>query len=327
MFAAVLCIGAGTISAEPIKIATLSPDGSPWMKQMRAAAAEVERATDGRLELKFYPGGVMGDDKAVLRKMRVGQLQGAMLTGGSLTNAFTDVQLYNLPMVFQNLAEVDYVRSRMDPVLMEGLAAGGYRSFGFVELGFAYAMGSMPGTSVAAARALKVWVPDGDPGSANTTEAFGITPIPLTIADVLAGLQTGLINAVAMPPVGAVALQWHTQLKYVLDLPLVYVFGTLVLSERTFEKLSVADKEAMLRIVGATVRSLDKQARADHEQALVALVKQGMQMLTASPLEVAEWQSSADAGSKRLLERGVVTKEGFESLARHLAESRSSSAR
>jgi TRAP-type C4-dicarboxylate transport system substrate-binding protein len=317
----------GAADAEVVKIATLSPDGSPWMKEMRAAGAELERATEGRVVLKFYPGGVMGDDKAVLRKMRIGQLQGAMLTGGSLTNAYTDVQLYNLPMVFRSLEEVDFVRARMDPRLVDGLAAGGFRSLGFVELGFAYAMSTTPGTSVAAARALKVWAPDGDPGSANTLEAFAITPIPLTIADVLAGLQTGLINAVAIPPVGAVALQWHTQLDYVLDLPLVYVFGTLVVDERTFDKLSEEDQSATTRIVGKTVRALDKRARRDHEQSLAALAKQGIKMLEPSPAEVAEWQTFADAGTKRLVERGVVTPEGFDALMRILAEHRGSGAR
>ena len=309
-------------AAQALKIATLSPEGSPWMKRMRTAAADVEEATGGRVTLKFYPGGVMGDDKALLRKMRVGQLHGAMLTGGSLTNAFTDVQLYNLPMIFRNLAEVDHVRERMDARIIEGLAGGGYRSLGFVELGFAYAMSTVPGTSVEKARALEVWLPDGDPGSAHTIEAFGITPIPLTIADVLAGLQTGLVNAVAMPPVGAVALQWHTQLDYILDLPLVYVYGTLVLSNRAFGKLSADDKAVVTDIVGSAVKELDRASRADHEAALEVLLKQGLERLVPSPAETAEWQSFADAGTERLLAKGVVTRAGFDALQGYLAEYR-----
>ena len=121
------------------------------------------------------------------------------------------ITLYSLPMVFNDLGEVDYVRGHMDHYILEGLKSNGFTALGIAEVGFAYAMSNVNDASVEGARTQKVWVPDGDPGAAYAAQAFGIAPVPLTIADVLAGLQTGLINAVAMPPVGAVALQWHTQ--------------------------------------------------------------------------------------------------------------------
>jgi TRAP-type C4-dicarboxylate transport system substrate-binding protein len=308
--------------AATFKIATLSPDGSAWMKAMRSAASEVAEATQGRVKFKFYPGGVMGDDKVVLRRMRLGQLQGAALTAGSLTSAYTDVQLYNLPMVFRDLEEVDYVRERLDHRLMAGLAANGYEALGFAEVGFAYAMSSVQATSVAEARRLKVWVPDGDPGTQRTAEAFGIAPIPLTIADVLAGLQTGLINAVTIPPIGAVALQWHTQLDYVLDVPLLYVFGTMVLSGSSFAKLTETDQDTVRRLVGTALAGIDAQSRADHESALAALQQQGLMLMRPGANELSEWQSAADAASARMLEKGVVTQLGYDELNTYLLEYR-----
>jgi TRAP-type C4-dicarboxylate transport system substrate-binding protein len=309
-------------SATTFKIATISIDGSGWMKAMRAAAADVEVATQGRVKFKFYPGGVMGDDTTVLRRMRLGQLHGAALTAGSLTSAYTDVQLYNLPMVFRDLDEVDYVRERLDPQLMRGLSANGYEALGFAEVGFAYPMSSVQATSVADVRGLKVWVPAGDPGTQRTAEAFGIAPIPLTMADVLAGLQTGLINAVTIPPIGAVALQWHTQLDYVLDLPLLYVFGTMGLSNSSFSKLSAADQETVRRLVGAALAGIDAQSRADHESALAALQQQGLVLMHPGADEFSEWQSSADAGTARMLETGVVTQTGYDTLNTYLLEYR-----
>jgi TRAP-type C4-dicarboxylate transport system substrate-binding protein len=292
------------------------------MKAMRSAASEVAEATQGRVKFKFYPGGVMGDDKVVLRRMRLGQLQGAALTAGSLTSAYTDVQLYNLPMVFRDLEEVDYVRERLDHRLMAGLAANGYEALGFAEVGFAYAMSSVQATSVAEARRLKVWVPDGDPGTQRTAEAFGIAPIPLTIADVLAGLQTGLINAVTIPPIGAVALQWHTQLDYVLDVPLLYVFGTMVLSGSSFAKLTETDQDTVRRLVGTALAGIDAQSRADHESALAALQQQGLMLMRPGANELSEWQSAADAASARMLEKGVVTQLGYDELNTYLLEYR-----
>jgi TRAP-type C4-dicarboxylate transport system substrate-binding protein len=309
-------------SATTFKIATLAIDGSGWMKAMRAAAADVEEATQGRVKFKFYPGAVMGDDTTVLRRMRLGQLHGAALAAGSLTSAYTDVQLYNLPMVFRDLDEVDYVRERLDRRLMRGLSANGYEALGFAELGFAYAMSSVEATSVADVRGLKVWVPVGDPGTQRTAEAFGIAPIPLTMADVLAGLQTGLINAVTIPPIGAVALQWHTQLDYVLDLPLLYVFGTMVLSNSSFSKLSAADQETVRRLVGAALAGIDAQSRADHESALAALQQQGLVLMHPGADEFSEWQSYADAATARMLETGVVTQTGYDALNTYLLEYR-----
>jgi TRAP-type C4-dicarboxylate transport system substrate-binding protein len=264
----------------------------------------------------------MGDDTTVLRRIRLGQLHGAALTAGSLTSAYTDVQLYNLPMVFRDLDEVDYVRERLDRQLMKGLSANGYEALGFAEVGFAYAMSSVQATSVAEIGGLKVWVPAGDPGTQRTAEAFGIAPIPLTFADVLAGLQTGLINAVTIPPIAAVALQWHTQLDYVLDLPFLYVFGTMVLSNSSFSKLSTADQETVRRLVGAALAGIDAQSRADHESALAALQQQGLVLMHPGADELSEWQSSADAATARMLETGVVTQTGYEALNTYLLEYR-----
>ena len=132
-----------------LKIAALSPEGSVWMNLLRAGGESVAAATEGRVAFKFYPGGVMGDDKAVLRKMRVGQLHGAVMTAGALVQVYPDIALYNLPMLFRSGDEADYVRERLDARLMAGLEERGFVAFGFAEVGFAYAMSQNPVTSVA----------------------------------------------------------------------------------------------------------------------------------------------------------------------------------
>ena len=123
------------------KIATAAPDGTMWMQEMRAAAEQIEKRTAKRVEFRFYPGGVMGSDKSVLRKIRIGQLHGGLITGGGLASVYTDANLYSLPFLFRNYKEVDFIRGKMDPVLIAGLKKKGYISFGFSEGGFAYLMG------------------------------------------------------------------------------------------------------------------------------------------------------------------------------------------
>ncbi len=309
--------------AQVFKIATISPDGSAWMKAMREASKNLAVATEDRVKFKFYPGGVMGDDKAVLRKIRFGQLQGAAIASSALTGQYTDVQLYGMPMAFNDYAEVDYVRARMDPVIAEGLERNGFTILGFAEVGFAHAMAKTPISSVVEARESRVWIPDNDPGAATAIQAFGISPIPLTVADVLPSLQTGLIDAVAVPAVGAVALQWHTQLKYMSDLPLLYIYGVFTVSSKAFNKLSRSDQNLVRKTIAGALDRVNHQARADQGSAIDALRNQGITEEMPDREEVEEWRSLAQKARDRMVAEGTVTLAGYEALQRYLAQFRS----
>lgn len=309
-------------AATTFKIATLSPDGSTAVKLLRAAGEEISTRTDGRVTFKFYPGGVMGDDQAVLRKIRAGQLHGAVLTAGGLTQTYGDIQLYNLPMAFENLDEVDYVRARMDDSLLEGLRQEGYVGFGFAEVGFAYAMSQEPVQTLDEIRAQKVWVPDGDPGSELAVATFGISPIPLSIADVLSGLQTGLINGVAVPPVAAIALQWYTQLDYALDVPLLYVYGLLAVKDRQFEKLSDADQQVFTQVMRDMIREVSASSRKDHERAVEVLTEQGITWESPAEGEVEQWRQLSQEAARSLIDEGILTEQKVDTLRELVAEYR-----
>jgi TRAP-type C4-dicarboxylate transport system substrate-binding protein len=309
-------------AAETLKIATISPEGSSWMRIMREGAAQVARDTQNRVAIRFYTGGAMGDDKAVLRKIRAGQLQGAAITTGSLTQLYGDVQLYNLPMLFRNYAEVDVVRRRVDPLIEAGIETKGFEVLGFAEAGFAYAMSRLPASSVQAARRQRMWIPDADPGAQIAVKAFGIDSVPLTIIDVLPMLQSGNIDAVAMPPVGVVALQWHSYLKHVLDIPLVYVYGTIVLDQRAFAKLSAADQATVRRVMGAAMARINETNRRDNDAARQALQRQGLRFITPNPQEYAGWKAAADKAVRDTVAAGTVSRPMYDVLVRTLEQVR-----
>lgn len=313
---------AGAALAATLKIATVSPDGSVWMKLLREAAKEIERETAGRVALKLYPGGVMGDERAMMRKLRIGQLQGAVLVTGVFNRIYPDVQLYNLPMQFRGLEEVDHVREHLDTELMQGLEASGFVSLGFAEVGMAYAMSTRPARSLSDAASLKVWAPLGNEAVVEAMRDFGISPIPLTITDVLAGLQTGLIDTVAVPPVGALALQWHGPIEYILDLPFMYIHAPMVLAKRPFERLDEADRAAVRRLLGRAVEEADAGNRAAHDAVWRVLQQQGLSLVRPSPEEAAEWQARADAASRKWVADGIVSAELYERFVSLLAEFR-----
>lgn len=307
------------------KIATLAPDGTSWMDEFRKGADEVKTRTDGRVEFRFYPGGVMGNDKSVLRKIRIGQLQGGAITGGGLAEIYPDAQIYSLPFMFHSLKEVDYVRKRMDPLIIAGLKKAGFTSFGISEGGFAYLMSNKPVRSAADLKSLKVWVPDGDNISRAAFEAVDVYPISLPLTDVLTGLQTGLIDTVASSPIGAIALQWHTQVKYLTDMPLVYLYGTLVVSNRAFDRLSPADQQVVKQVFGEVFKRLNSENRSDNAKAREALKAQGIQFV--EPLRGDDgWQMVVKHTINRLVKSNVLSASMLATLQHNLDAYRHGSA-
>ncbi|MGD8908327.1 MAG: TRAP transporter substrate-binding protein DctP [Chromatiales bacterium] len=313
-------------AATTLKIATIAPDGTSWMKQMRAAANQIEQGTEGRVKLRFYPGGVMGNDNSVLRKIRVGQLHGGAITGGGLSVVYPSAQVYNLPFQFRNLREVDAVRQVMDKEIIEGLQKTGFVSFGLSEGGFAYLLSNTPVKTTGDMRGLKIWIPEGDEVNARMFEALGISPIPLPITDVMTGLQTGLIDTIASSPIGAIALQWHTRVKYLTQVPVAYLYATLVIKEKALARLDEADRALLIQVLRETFSALDAQNRQDNLQALEALKRQGIEFVEPSLEQQQEWEKHANTMLKSLSTQGFFDAAMLDHLQQLIQATRSASA-
>ncbi|EDY86852.1 trap dicarboxylate transporter, putative [gamma proteobacterium HTCC5015] len=309
-------------SAATLKIATVVPEGTHWMKEFRAAGQAVEESTEGRVKLKFYPGGVMGSDQSVLRKMRIGQLNGGALSSGSLAQHYSGVNLYSLPFLFRNYDEVRAVRDLIDPVIQQELAKKGLVVLGISEGGFAYMFSDRAVQSVEDIKSRKVWVPEGDRISRETFESAGISPVALPISDVYTGLQTGLIDTVAINPTGAIALQWHTRVNAMTHEPLLFIMGMMVVDKRAFMRLSTADQGVVKEAVSAAFGRLDQANRNNDEQALKALEANGIEIAPMSEANRAEWQKLADATLQRLEGEGVFPKALLSKVRERLAQLR-----
>ena len=144
----------------------------------------------------------------------------------------------------------------------------------------------------------------------------------LPIADVLAGLQTGLIDSIGSPPVGAIALQWYTQVEHAIDLPLLYVYGLFAMAERPFNRLSPEHQAIVNKELRAAVAAADGSARRDHESAKSALTTQGIQWATPSDTEFSEWDSLASAARGRIVDAGFVTKDVYTQIESLITEFR-----
>jgi len=321
-----LLILAGPAAAADLKIATIAPEGSTWMKDMRGAASEIAERTDGRVNIKLYGGGVMGDDKKVLRKIRIGQLHGGVFTANSMEQHYPDLNIYGLPLLFETRAEVDYVRERIDPKLEKGLEEAGFVSFGFAGGGFARFLSGTPVRSVADLEGKKVWVPEGDQISYRAMEALDLSPVTLPMTDVLTGLQTGLIDIVASPPVAVLVLQWHTKVDYLTELPLLYTLGYLAIDKRAFSRLSQADQAVVDEVMNRVYENFDRVNQADNEEALAALANTGVDFVEPAAGAIDRWREPVMAANRSLAEEGYLSPELLEEVLALLAEYRAQAA-
>lgn len=293
----VLCLAllgaSSSTTAQTLKMATVAPDGLAWIKQLRAAMKAIDQETEGRVKFKLYPGGVQGDDSTVLRKMRIGQLQGGALAAGALIRFYTDLQIYNMPLQFKDSNEVQHVRAEMDEGIIDGIKQGGVHVFPLIETGFAYLLSKKPVSKPEDMTNLKVWVPDGDPLGEQLVKLFKVSPVPLNITDVLAALQTGLVDAVAVPPLVAIALQWHNHVDYMMDLPLMYIYSVLAVDERAMKKVSAADQAVIASHLDPLMREIDGVNRQDNVKAFEAILSQGVTSVQPSAADLAAWNEVA----------------------------------
>ena len=311
------------VSAQTLKVATAMPEGSEWMTDLRASAAEIKERTAGRVVIKYYGGGSMGADSQVLKRISIGALQGGVFTPSALMETYGGLGLYGLSMVFQSEAEADFVRSRMDSKIAAGLEEAGFVSFGFAATGFALIMSNEPVDSLDDLKGKRVWVPEGDEVSRKTMEAMAVTPIPLPITDVYTGLQTGALDIVAMSPVGAVLLQYHTKVKYVTDVPLVYTMGFMVISNKAFAKVSAEDQVIVREVLSGVYSKYDKLNLEDDREAKEALFNAGLQRVVPTADELEKLEAVLVQANFEMAQEGVVSMELYEEMLGYVEEYRS----
>ena len=292
--------------ARTLKIATLAPAGTSWMKEMKKGAKAIKKKTNGRVKIKFYPGGVMGNDQSINRKIRINQLQGGAFSSSGLSHIDTSIQALSLPMLFKNFDEVDHVRKHMDKVIKQRMADKGFIILGITEGGFARILSTQPIHSMQNIRDSKVWIPEGDELVQQTYDTMGINPIALPISDVFTGLQTGLIETISATSTGAIAFQWHSKLSYMVDTPVLYVIGVLAVNKKAFDKIKPADQQVVLTEMEQVFKALDQMNRKDNINATQALANQDIQVITPTAEEVASWQAYSDQSIQHMIDKGKI---------------------
>ncbi|MDX2455901.1 MAG: TRAP transporter substrate-binding protein DctP [Gammaproteobacteria bacterium] len=285
----VTLLAAATLTSTPLqaekihvlKFATLAPAGTTWVQLLREWANEVRQESHGRLIFKIYPGAVQGDEPEVLKKIRFGQLQGGAFTGYGIGQIYSPTRVLELPFLFNNIEEIDYIRQRFMPEIEQGFRDNGYELLGWMEVGYIYFFSKAPIQTLDDLKQRRIWNWQGDPLGQAFFEASGLSPIPLSIIDVYTSLSTGLIDTVYAPPLGAIAMQWFTKTQYITNLPMANGIGSLVVSRRFFHNLP-QDLQKILKRTGAVIGAkLVTATRKDNIDSLEILERRGMQIVEA----------------------------------------------
>ncbi len=279
---AALLAAAPTSAQVTLKLATLAPEGSIWMQTLHDAKTEIEAATGGAVKLKIYPGGIMGSEKDVLFKIKTGQLQGGGFMGYAIGKICPDAAALMFPMVFRSYEEVDAALEKMRPYLEANTRANGYEALGWTEVGFSYAYSLKPIPDLESLRATKVWGLD-SPMLMELFAAGGIASIPANVTDVLTALQTGSLETVFGPPTAAVAVQWHTKVRYYNAMRLTYAIGGMFLSQAAWNQIPAPHRETVKAAFDRHCRLLSPKVRQSDIEALDFMRTQGVAPNAESP--------------------------------------------
>jgi TRAP-type C4-dicarboxylate transport system substrate-binding protein len=303
-----------------IKMGTLAPEGSSWMKTFNTLNTEVMKRTENKVQFKIYPGGVLGDETDMLRKMKIGQIQSAALTSGGLSAIFKEIDVLQAPFLFQTYDEVDATMRKMDPFFRKGFEDNGYILPGWSEAGFIYLMSTVPIASVADLQKAKVWIWEESPMSKSIFDEAAVKAIPLSIPDVMVGLQTGLVDVVYAPPTGAITLQWFTKVKYLTDVPLVYLIGGIVVKKDAFKQISSSHQNFILESFQSHLEQLKTVTRDENREAIKVMTKQGVKLVTPSKDQIDEFKRLSNKAmghiggqsfSKKVLDEVISILEGY----------------
>jgi len=297
-----------------LKFASLIPADTAWMKIIQSWSQELHKKSNGRLSIKIYPGGVMGDEPDVLRKIRSRQLQGAFFTGYGIGRIYSPARVLEMPFLFRNTDESDYVRKRIMPGIEQGFRDNGFELLGWPEVGFLHFFSKHPISSLVQLKQRHIWLWQGDSMGEAFAQAAGVSPVPLSIIDVYTQLSAshGSIDTVYNSPFGALAMQWHTKLKYASNIPITNGIGGLLVSQRFYKSLP-EDLQQLLKTSGKEIgEEINLVSRRDNIKSIDLLKQSGIEfMWDWTDEEKKQMLTIRDQAAHNLAKSGYIPEKHF----------------
>ena len=273
-----------------IKMATLAPEGSSWYRVLQEMGEEWRKASGGAVTLRIYPGGVAGDEDAMIRKMRIGQIQAAAITGIGLAYLEPSFYALHIPMMYASDEEFDFVRDRYAPALERKMEEKGFVVLNWGDAGWVHFFSKSPVVTPAEAKALKLFQWAGDTNLLQLYKETGFHPVPLSTNDLLPSLQTGMVDGFSSTPLAALAFQWFGLAPHMADLQYAPLTGATVVEKRAWERIPPGLRPKLLEASRRAGQRLRTEIRRLNREAVDAMVKNGLAIHKVSPAVQAEWR-------------------------------------
>jgi TRAP-type C4-dicarboxylate transport system substrate-binding protein len=314
-----LSLAAGAVQAADktvVKLATLAPDGSAWHKQLEVLANDWKQATEGRVTVRLYPGGVAGDDPDLVRKIRIGQLQASALTVTGLSEIDPAISIFSIPLFFESYEEYLYVVEKMTPVFQQRFAEKGFVLLHWGHGGWLHLFSKDAVRRVEDLKRVKMFTWAGDDGMVQIWRKNGFKPVALASTDILIGLQTGMIDGLPTTPLAALSLQWFRQTPYMLGTGIAPLVGGTVISSKAWQKISEADRAVMLDAAREAEVRLTQVIPKKDRAAVEEMKKRGLTVIEIEGgAERDRWMETARTFAAEM--RGSLPDEMFEMALRH----------
>lgn len=288
--AGILAFNQATAAPVKVRLGTLAPKGSSYTKHLQAMGDQWRQAPNGGAQLTIYPDGTMGSEADMVRRMRLGQLQAALVTVTGIVEIEPGAAgLQALPKAFRSLEEVDYIAEKLQPMLEKRLEEKGFVVLFWSDAGFVHFFSKQPVVAPDDLRKTKLFV------SASRTEEFniyrlvGCNPVPLEVADILPGLQTGLIDCVCMPPSIALAMQLDSAAPNILEMNWVPLVGAALINKKTWDSMSPETQAALRKSAKEAGKLIKADGRRENIESIEALRKRGAKIHPLPPEINAEW--------------------------------------
>lgn len=317
-----------------VKLGTKAPSGSPWHTLLKEGGQRITDLSGGKVKLKIFAAGTMGDEGDMVKKMRIGQLQAAAISTVGLHDIAPEPQALDIPFLVKNTTERDFLLEKYSPTLDKVLADKGFIVLSWSDIGFTYFYSAKPRGTIGEARSSKMFCWDGDQASKEAWIAGGFKPVVLSSNDILPSLSTGMIDTVLYTPALMLGIQAYTKAPYMMDLPYSTLTGATIIDKKTWDRIP-PDMQPKIKAVFEELGKRCTQAARDMDKEAInvmsGLQKNGQPLSPPDPSKAilkkvpiqdpGEWQKAVD-GVRSVIRGKVVPAAAFDAVVKIIADYR-----
>lgn len=278
-----------------IKIATLVPKSTGYYEVLQDMASDWEEITNGEVKVRLYPGGVTGDERDMVRKMRIDQIQAAAVSTKGLQYIDDSVYGLNYPMMVQAWDELDWLREHIGGLLEEKFRKRGFELLFWADVGWIYFYSTEPILKPEDVKSLKLFTRATDFDDLQLWRSSGFNPVPLTTNDVLPGLQTGLIEVVQAPAFLVLSSQWFGIANHMLDVKWAALSGGFVISNKAWERLPEEYRKPMREAALKRSMRIKNEIRYNSDDAIDIMKKHGLVVHTPDSAMMEIWREETES--------------------------------